>query len=42
MGKTCGGSDKPPLPRWIFSKTLPESLEIKQEEAGFLNKLFKL
>jgi hypothetical protein len=41
MGKTCGGSDNPPLPRWVFSKTLPESLEIKKEE-GFLNKLFKL
>jgi len=42
MGKTCGGSDNPPLPRWVFSKTLPENLEIKQEEEGFLNKLFKL
>ena len=42
MGKTCGGSDNPPLPRWVFSKTLPESLEVKKEEAGFLNKFFKL
>jgi hypothetical protein len=45
LGKVCGYSDNPPLPRWVLSKTKP--IDVVQEfgtpkvETGFISKLFK-
>lgn len=42
LGKSCGSSENPPLPRWIISKLLPETIELPTpEKQGFISKFFK-
>ncbi|HIE78874.1 MAG TPA: hypothetical protein EYP92_08750 [Candidatus Thioglobus sp.] len=45
LGKACGSSEKPPLPRWLLSKTQPtdvvEELGYANVESGFFTKYLK-
>ena len=46
LGKSCGSSDSPPIPRWLLSKTAPQAVTAKSASSppiqGFLSKYFKL
>lgn len=44
LGKSCGSSEFPALPRWVFSKIRPIDIVKKfgepEKKSGFLNNLF--
>lgn len=46
LGKVCGSSENPPMPKWLISKTAPEDVVSefgpKEEDPGFISKLLKL
>ena len=45
LGKTCGSSENPPIPKWLISKTQPEDVIEEfspKEDEGFVSKLLKL
>ena len=45
LGKSCGSSEHPPIPKWLLSKTKPEDVVEKfgppKEEQGFISKYLK-
>lgn len=45
LGRTCGGSDNPPLPQWLLSKEKPMDVVAefgpKEEPQGFISKFLK-
>jgi hypothetical protein len=44
IGKACGGSENPPLPRWLISKTQPVDVmdsKSKGNESGLFSKLLR-
>ena len=46
LGKSCGSSEKPPIPQWLLSKTKPKNVVEKfgplKEKQGFISKFLKL
>lgn len=45
LGKTCGSSENPPIPKWLISKIKPEDVVEKfcpKDEEGFVSKFLKL
>ena len=43
LGKSCGSSENPPLPRWIISKIKPENLDFLKPKINksWLDTIFK-
>ena len=42
LGKSCGSSENPPLPRWIISKIQPTKIiQSQAKQQGFISKFFK-
>ena len=45
LGKTCGGSENPPIPQWLISKEKPMDVVLefgpKEESEGFISKYLK-
>ena len=46
LGKSCGSSEHPPIPKWLLSKTKPVNVVEKfgppKEKQGFISKFLKL
>lgn len=45
LGKVCGSSENPSIPRWLLSKNKPINIETElkpKQEQGFVSKFLKL
>ncbi len=42
VGKSCGSSETPPLPKWIISKIAPVTIEAEQPQISRFKNLFSL